>query len=174
MAYRADVVSIEDLAARLDRVESELALRRLAANYCVGADQEDLARFTAIWTHDALWDAAGEDAEDQEHRFAGIEAITAAVRGQWETFPRMQHATSNHVVELDEDDADRASGRCDVVSIVQLPDGRWSIGGGVYEDSYRREGGTWRIALRQVLRAFDLQPLPASHGTTHAEKPEVG
>lgn len=165
------MVTLEELAARLERVETELALRRLAADYCVGADQEDLARFTAVWTEDALWDAAGEDLEDEEHRFDGIEAITAAVRGQWATFPRMQHATSNHVVELDEVDPDSARGRCDVVAIVQLPDGRWSIGGGVYEDRYRRQGGVWRIASRRVLRAFDLQPLPASHGIAHVEMP---
>lgn len=92
------------------------------------------------------------------------------MRGQWVTFPRMQHATSNHVVELDEADPDDARGRCDVVVIVQLPDPRWSLGGGVYDDHYRRERGTWRIASRRVLRPFDLAPLPASHGTTRVEE----
>lgn len=167
------MTTIEQLAARLERVETQLALHRLAADYCIGADQQDAARFAAIWTDDALWDAAGEDPDDEEHRFRGIEAITAAVRGQWETFPRMQHATSNHVVELDATDLDAARGRCDVVAIVQLPDGRWSIGGGVYEDRYQRAGGVWRIASRRVLRAFDLQSLPASHGIAHVEAPSL-
>lgn len=166
------MTTLEELAARLERVETQLALHALAANYCIGADQEDLARFTAIWADGALWDAAGDDPDDEEHRFTGIEAITAAVRGQWATFPRMQHATANHVVDLDQADPDAARGRCDVVVTVQLPDGRWSIGGGVYDDDYRRKAGTWCIASRRVARAFDLAPLPASYGITHVQDPQ--
>jgi hypothetical protein len=158
---------VDDLARRLERVETLLALQRLASDYCIGADQHDLPRWRAVWTPDAVWDAAGDDPEDTEHCFRGIEAITAAVQGQWATFPRMQHAGANHVVDLDPDDADRATGRSDVVVTVQLPDGRWVVGGGVYADVYRREDGAWRMAERRVLRAFDLQPLPPSHGPAH-------
>ena len=135
------MVTLEDLSARLEQVETQLALHRLTAEYCIGADQEDPARFAGIWTDDALWDAAGDDPEDEEHRFRGVEAITAAVRGQWATFPRMQHATANHVIDRDAADPDRAVGRCDVVVTVQLPDGRWVVGGGVYEDCYLRQDG---------------------------------
>lgn len=120
----AGVVTLEDLAARLERVETQLALHRLAAEYCVGADQEDAARFAGVWADGALRDAGGDGPEDEEHRFRGLEAILAAVRGQWATFPRMQHATANHVVDRDEGDPDRAMGRCDVVVTVQMPDGR--------------------------------------------------
>ncbi len=157
---------------RLERVETQLALQRLAADYCVGADQQDLSRWLAVWTQDAVWDAAGDDLDDDEHRFRGIEAIAAAVQGQWATFPRMQHAGANHIVELDPDDPDRATGRSDVVVTVQLPDGQWVIGGGVYDDTYRRQDGVWRIAVRRVLRSFDLQPLPASHGPAHIPDPD--
>jgi len=171
-AYGLLMVTLHELADRLERVETELALHRLAANYCIGADQEDLTRFTAIWTADALWDAAGDDPDDDEHRFRGIDAITAAVKGQWAVLPRMQHATANHVIERDPENPDAASGRCDVVVTVQLPDGRWVLGGGVYEDSYERAEGVWRIAVRTVRRSFDLQPLPASHGIARIEVPE--
>jgi hypothetical protein len=156
------MTTLEELAARLERVETQLALHRLAADYCIGADQEDLARFAAVWTDEALWDAAGDDPDDEEHRFRGVQAITAAVQGQWATFPRMQHATANHVVELDAHDPDRAGGRCDVVVTVQLPDGQWVVGGGVYEDRYERHDTVWRIASRTVRRPFDLQALPGS------------
>jgi hypothetical protein len=154
------MVTLEELAARLDRVETQLALHRLAADYCVGADHRDEQRWRSVWTPDAVWDAAVDDSDDQ-HRFRGITAITAAVRAQWATFPVMQHATANHVVQLDGADADLAEGRCDVVVIVQLPDERWIVGGGTYEDAYRRLDGQWRIASRRVIRPFDLQPLPA-------------
>jgi SnoaL-like protein len=74
----------------------------------------------------------------------------------------MQHATSNHTVEWI--DGDAAAGRCDAVILVQLPDLRWIVGGGAYEDEYRREDGRWRIARRTVVRPFDLAPLETSHG----------
>jgi hypothetical protein len=89
------MVTVGELASWLDRVETELALQRLVAEYCIGADHDDLARFRAVWTDDAVRDAAGDDRDDEEHRFRGIEAIAAAVQGQWATFPRMQHATAN-------------------------------------------------------------------------------
>lgn len=161
------VGTIEDLAARVERIETHLELQRLAADYCIGADQQDLFRFRAVWTEDAVWDAAGDDPDHDEQRFRGIEAITTAVEAQWAAFPRMQHATANHVVDLDPDSPDSATGQCDVIATVQLPDGRWVVGGGVYQDVYRREGRVWRIASRLVVRAFDLEPLPGHHGVFH-------
>ncbi len=166
------MVTIEDLAARLEQVETQLALHRLAADYCIGADQEDPDRFAGVWADGALWDAAGDDPEGEEHRFRGLEAILTAVRGQWAAFPRMQHATANHVVDRDEDDPDQAMGRCDVVATIQLPDGRWVVGGGVYEDRYQRRDGAWRIASRTVRRPFDLAPLPDSHGGPRVPAPD--
>lgn len=163
---------MDDIVARLEQVETQLAIQRLVADYCIGADQQDPTRWRGVWTDDAVWDAGADDDDDDEHRFSGIEAIAAAVQQQWATFPRMQHAGANHVVDLDPDDPDRATGRSDVVVTVQLPDGRWVIGGGVYDDVYRRHNGSWRIAVRRVLRPFDLQPLPASHGPAHISDSE--
>ena len=72
-----------------------------------------------------------------------------------------QHATSNHVIDIS---AVTASGRCDVVVLVQLPDRRWIAGGGSYEDDYRNVDGSWRIAYRKVVRPFDLAPLAPADG----------
>lgn len=142
---------IEDLVARLDRVEAELALHRLAHDYCIGADHRDLARWQQVWTSDAVW----ETSPDRVH--GGLEQITAAVTGQWQAFPVMQHSTANHVVDVA---GTTATGRCDVVVQVQLGDGRWIVGGGTYEDEYRHEGGRWRISRRRVVRPFDLPIFP--------------
>ncbi len=145
---------VDVLSARLDRVESELALRRLAHEYCVGADHRDLERWSAVWTPDAVWVTS----PDQVHQ--GLEAIRAAVQQQWSAFPIMQHGTVNHVVEVGvEGDLDRAVGRSDCVLFIQLPDERWVTGGGTYDDVYRREDGRWRMQRRTVVRPFDLAPL---------------
>jgi|SRR5829696_185776 len=138
---------IEDLAARLDRVEAELALHRLAHDYCIGADHRDLARWQQVWTADAVW----ETSADRVYR--GLDQITAAVTAQWQAFPVMQHSTVNHVVDVA---GGTGTGRSDVVVQVQLGDGRWIVGGGAYEDGYRREGGVWRMSRRRVVRPFDL------------------
>ncbi|WP_369431639.1 nuclear transport factor 2 family protein [Quadrisphaera setariae] len=142
------VVTLQELADRLERVETELAVHRSAADHCIGAAQEDLARFASTWTADALWDAPGDDPDDDEHRFRGLDAITAAVKGQRDASPRVQHATADHTVERDSRDPDAATGRRDVVVTVQLPNGRWVLGGGVYEDRCERAAGVWRIADR--------------------------
>ena len=141
------MTSIEELSARLDRVEAELALHRLAFEYCIGADHRDPARWRAAWTADAAW------VTSPDRVFTGIDAICAAVEQQWQTFPIMQHATTNHVVSVDGDDA---TGRSDMVVMVQFADGRWIVGGGTYQDVYRREAGRWRIARRTVVRPFDI------------------
>lgn len=153
--------TIDELAARLDRVESQLALHRLAHDYCVAADQRDAARWARVWTADAVW-ATGPD-----QAFTGVEAIRDAIERQWDIFPRMQHSTANHVVTID---GDTATGRADVVVLAQLPDLRWIIGGAIYEDDYRRVGGDWRIARRGVARPFDLAPLPPSEGFLHYDE----
>jgi 3-phenylpropionate/cinnamic acid dioxygenase small subunit len=144
--------TVKRLAERLQHVETELALRRLVHDYCIGADHRDLDRWREVWTEDAVWETSPEP----DRIYRGRAAICEVVEGQWETFPVMQHATSNHSIERL--DGDVATGRCDAVVMAQLPDEQWLVGGNAYEDEYRREGGRWRIARRRVVRPFDLGP----------------
>lgn len=44
----------DDVLVRIERVETQLALHRLAADYCVGADQQDLTRWRAVRARDAV------------------------------------------------------------------------------------------------------------------------
>ncbi|WP_443043503.1 nuclear transport factor 2 family protein [Streptomyces sp. NBC_00358] len=135
----------------------------MAHDYCVGADHRDRVRWETIWTTDAVWETGSD------RIFTGIDAIRAAVEQQWQTFPIMQHATANQTVQIH---GDRATGRSDVVVLAQLPDHRWSVGGGTYVDEYRREEGTWRIARRRVTRPFDLAPMAPSDGPLHVDGPD--
>lgn len=151
---------IEILAARLDQLEAELAIRRLAHHYCVGADRQDEARWVGVWTSDAVWQVSPDRA------MTGQDEIVAGVRAQWEHFRQMQHGAVNHIVDLDPRDPERASGRADVVVHAQLPDGGWITGGGSYVDEYRRDEGVWRIGRRTVQNPFDLAPLSPGDGAT--------
>ncbi|WP_043719862.1 nuclear transport factor 2 family protein [Kutzneria sp. 744] len=145
-------MSMSDLVARLERVEAELALQRLAHNYCVAADGRDLPLWRSVWASEAVW----ETSADPDYIFTGIDAICVAVQRQWETFPVMQHGTVNQVLDIG---SGSATGRCDVIIHVQLPDGGWITGGGTYEDRYERSDSGWRIGRRRVTAAFDLGPL---------------
>lgn len=147
-----------DLAAlglRLERLEAAEAIRDLAHRYCWGADHRDLAAWRSVWAPDAVW-AIGPGRE-----FVGVEAITGAVRRQWESFPQMLHATSNHRIEIDDD---RATGLADVLVMTRLGsgddgDGSWVAGGGTYRDAYERGGDTWRIRRREATDTFLMGPI---------------
>lgn len=88
--------------------------------------------------------------------------------GQWAAFRQMHHWTANHVVDID---GDRATGEADVDVTVEFADGSWSRGGGTYRDDYVRVGGRWRIARREVVSSFDLDPLPPGIGPPPATEP---
>jgi ketosteroid isomerase-like protein len=150
----------ENLEARLDRLETELELHRLAQDYCIAADHRDAQLWASVWAHDAVWETRPEAV------FTGIAEITRAVETQWRTFPLMLHATANHTVDQHDD---TATGRGDVTVFIQLPDGQWMLGGATYEDEYRRTPAGWRIARRRVTRPFDLAALPPSPGPLHLD-----
>jgi ketosteroid isomerase-like protein len=142
-----------DLVRRLERLEAELALRRLAHDYCIAADTRDLDLWSMLWLQDAVWEVSPDQI------FTGIDEIRIAVQEQWRAFEFMQHSTTNHVVEIG---GDEATGRAEVIVFVKLGEERWVTGGGTYVDRYRRNRSEWRIAARRVVRPFDL-PLAAAH-----------
>jgi ketosteroid isomerase-like protein len=139
-----------DLETRVHRIESELAIRRLVAEYCHGADTRDLDRFIAVWAPAAVWQVG----DDPGHE--GREAIARVVQAQWATFPQYVHWTTNHSIWIDGDDA---RGECDVATTVRLRSGRWVRKGGTYRDEYRRIDGQWLIARRHAS-GFDIGPTP--------------
>lgn len=154
------MADMDELRTRIERVETELALHRLAQDYCIAADRHDARLWASVWTDDAVWHVRPDAA------FTGIAEITSAVQTQWRTFPRMLHATANHTVDQH---GDTATGRADVSTFIQLPDGRFILGGATYEDDYRRTPAGWRIARRRVERPFDLAALPPSPGPLHLD-----
>lgn len=153
-------MSGEGLADRLDRVESELAIRRLAAEYCHGADKRDLARWSAVWAEDAVW-ALGEDRDA-----VGLAAICDAVRAQWDAFEQLHHHTANHVIEIS---GDEATGQADVGLAAEVTPGVWVRGGATYLDRYVRRAGRWSILRREPGRDYYFDPLPPGVGPLPAE-----
>ena len=45
----------DELATRIDRLESRYDIEALVSNYCHGFDKRDYERFLAIWWDDCIW-----------------------------------------------------------------------------------------------------------------------
>lgn len=129
------------VARRLERLEAERDILRLAARYCHGADDADVETFLGVWEEDAVWDVGA-------HRFAGRGEIAEAVRQQWAATESMLHATANSLVEVGEDST--ATGRHDVVSVAVLRDGTRMLTTGRYDDVYACGEAGWRIRERRA------------------------
>ncbi len=136
-------VSNDDLAARLDRLEAESAIRALAARYCFAIDDHDLAAvadlFTEharVWSRDGVMDAIGR------------EAIVRQYEGRFAVLGPSNHVSHDHWIRFG-DDPDEATGllsahaelyRNDTPMLTALR----------YDDVYRRVEGSWRFAERAL------------------------
>ena len=132
-----------DLAARVDRLEAESAIRALAARYCFAIDNHDLDAvadlFTAdarVFSRDGVMDARGRD------------AVIAQYQQRFEVLGPSNHVSHDHWIRFG-DDPDRAQGllsahaelwRNETTMVTALR----------YDDVYRREEGVWRFAERAL------------------------
>src|SRR5690606_23914063 len=78
---------------QIDYILGVLAVQRLQAEYCHGADKRDLSRFLAVWHEDGVWDVGVAV-------FRGRAAIAEAVQRQWAEIEAMHHWTSNTSVDV--------------------------------------------------------------------------
>jgi uncharacterized protein (TIGR02246 family) len=132
------------LEGRLDRVESRFAIAELATDYAIACDEHDLAKLADLFTADAVFDSPNGAMVARGR--AAIEAMFVAlfaVRG-----PAF-HWTHDHSVRFDASDADRASGVV-LAHAETSPGGVVSLAAMRYYDDYRREGGRWRFARREI------------------------
>ena len=135
----------DELAARIDRIESRYEIEALVSNYCHGFDKRDYARFLSIWWEDCLW-KIGPPFGD----FSGHQGIQEAIHDVlWPAWAQSQHVTSNLVLNFD--GPHTASGLCDVDCMGLLTDGpEATFVGATYRDRYERRDGVWKIAERAV------------------------
>lgn len=136
-----------DLAARLDALESIEAIRQLKAEYCdICDDAHDPDRIVTIFTEDGIWEARGT-ARAEGHR---------ALRKLFEGFARSikfsQHMVFNPRIQVDDDSA---VGKWYFLGMFTFygRDGepnkaRWQTCR--YEETYRRVDGVWKIAHLRV------------------------
>lgn len=147
---------VQTLLARVDELESRIALRDLVSNYCHGFDKRDFDRFLSIWWEDCVWDVGPPFGRFESHQ--GIRNAIHDVL--WPAWRQSQHLTTNLYIEFD--DPDNARGVCDVDCMGLLMDAdECQVVGATYRDHFQRREGSWRILERKVEIHY-FNPLPGS------------
>lgn len=115
------------------------AIRELTAAYCRAVMRADGSGFAELFVENGRLAIAGGDALVGRHALASYIGSLRPL----ETLPLIH----NHIIAIAADGGS-ATGSCVVFSPVGIPE----LGGFVadYEDSYRHEGGRWRLVTRQI------------------------
>lgn len=139
---------------RLQRVEDELAIRRVLVDYSSMQDARDYAGYAALFAREGEW-VNGRTV----HR--GREAIHKMLVDLYGAPPpgyvnnESYHISSNAQIDLD---GDRATVRSRHLLVMRGPNGEPTPAlAGRYEDQFIREDGKWKI-----LRRVDTPVMPTS------------
>jgi hypothetical protein len=135
LAWAADIVEIQQLAYR----------------YAICADSKDADGMAALYAQGATRDGQPISRDQLRARFACNFAKS----------PMGILNVGNHLIDIDPDDPDRATGT--VYCRGEIEDGdRWLIQQIVYHDKYVRQDGRWRFQERKHLLFYgsDLRVPP--------------
>lgn len=137
-------MSNNDLASRVEAIETRFALNRLIAEYAQAFDTRDERLLRGIWHEDARLDLGAAFGSCE-----GIEAIVESAHTNWKTMPHMHHWMANALIDIDGDTATaRAAVDCLCTHIEMGP---IQISG-LYHDTFERRLGRWAF----IERRFDL------------------
>lgn len=130
------------LEHRIARLEDKDQIAELVVRYGDAVDAHDVPALRALFSDDARWAWANGLGEG-----VGIDAVIELLTGRFHTIDASLHVSHGHVIELDDDDADRATGV--LFSHAEVTrEGTPMISALRYDDAYRRVDGTWRFAER--------------------------
>jgi hypothetical protein len=145
----------DDLAARIDAIESRLAIGQLPIRYALAVDGRDLDEWVALFVPDV-----------QVGRAAfGRDALRAQIDPLLRTFRRSIHQICGHLIELDPSDPGRARGEVYCRAEHEV-DERWIVMAICYSDEYERVDGEWLFRRRRERHwyATDVNERPQSVG----------
>ncbi|MBT2186436.1 nuclear transport factor 2 family protein [Sphingobium sp. H33] len=147
-----------DFAQRVQRVEDELAIRRILLDYSFTQDAHDYEGYTALFAKEGEW-ANGptvKKGRDAIHKML-IDLYGATPAGYVNN--ESYHITTNLQVDID---GDRATARSRHLLIMRGPSGQPEpVLAGRYEDQLIREDGAWKI-LKRI--DYPIMPTPEEWG----------
>jgi len=145
--------TVQALLARVDELESRIAIRDLVSDYCHGFDKHEWERFLAIWWEDCEWDIGPPFGQ-----FHGHDGIRRAVKEVlWPVWKLSLHLTTN--LRISFADPDTAGALSDVICVGTIDDGSTQMVGASYTDELQRRQGQWKIRRRSVVMHF-FDPVP--------------
>ena len=122
---------------RLRCIEDRQAIEDLVKRYCYLIASGDVDGVIALFTADCRVEILGRHFEGE----AGLRDLYA------DSLPvQPKPFVHNHLIDHLDDES--AEGRA-VFEIRQTRDGETEVGGGCYEDRYRKQDGVWRFAERR-------------------------
>jgi uncharacterized protein (TIGR02246 family) len=138
--------------ARLQRVEDDLAIRRILVDYAAFLDGRDYDRYAALFAPDGSW----TNATGAHQGRAAIRQMLAGTLGPAGAPNRANfHIISNPQVDVD---GDRATATSRYLFVMRGSDGRPVPSlAGIYRDELVRRDGRWQIKARV---ADDIMPTP--------------
>ena len=140
------------IETRLQRVEDDLAIRRVIVDYATFLDGRDYAHYADLFAPDGEWvNGAGS----HKGRAAIRQMLESTMGPALAPNKANYHLISNPRIDLD---GDRASATSRYLFMMRGPDGRPTPAlAGVYHDDLVRIGGHWKIKRRV---ADDIMPTP--------------
>jgi limonene-1,2-epoxide hydrolase len=155
------MATLEELAARLRKLEDIEQIKLLKARYCAHCDNNyDAEGIASLFTEDAVWDGGGLGKGE------GRAGIIKFFRRAPSAFSFAIHNVMNPIIEVD---GDTATGRWYLLQPLtrRSGDGETAMWlAGRYEDDYVRVGGEWKF---KRLRFFTRMLTPYDEGW--AKKP---
>ena len=149
----------DSLLARIDRIESTLAIQQLPIRYALAVDGRDIEAWIALFVEDVDCGRFGR----------GRNALRRSIEGPLATFYRSIHQICGHRIEFT--DADHATGRVYCRAEHEVGD-RWIVMAICYFDDYARWGGEWSFVRRRerhwyAVDALDRPGPPFHRWDTH-------
>ena len=158
------MISLEDIATRLDRLESHNAIAELASAYAIACDERDLKRLAGLFTVDAVFDSC-----NGLMKANGRQAIHDIFIKIFMNRGPALHWTHDKFIRFDDSDPNRAAGQVlsqadttvdDVVCKAAMK----------YDDTYRREDGIWRFASRTIHYLYYVPVTEFSNSLNRTER----
>jgi uncharacterized protein (TIGR02246 family) len=147
-------VSSLTIEQRLQRVEDELAIRRVLVDYSATQDAHDYAGYAALFARNGEWVNGKTVHKGREAILKMLVDLYGAVQPGY-TNTDSYHISSNPEVNVN---GDRATARSRHLLVMRGPNGQPTPAlAGRYEDELIREDGKWKI-----LRRIDFPVMPTS------------
>lgn len=174
--------AIDLLAARVEALEAEAAVRRVQARYMrlcdtpcpepgVADDAQRIDLIVDLYTDDAVWEGVGDHYEDQFGRAVGHDEIRRHFQRFWsrDRSPELVlnvHYLTSEQIEVHGGDA---SGQWVHVQPWLFADGSAVLRSSRLKNAFRRVGDAWKITRTRTENVL-IAPLPGHFASEHVSR----